>query len=122
MKVLMVSHTSLLQAGYQELCVELAKYRDIELKVLVPEYWKELWSSRRVKLEKTHDPNYEIIISSLFFEGNGHLSFFRNQVSRTIKEFRPDILDVEREPWSFGLFQMEALTRLFNGSSTKIRF
>ncbi len=122
MKVLMVSHTSLLQGAYQELCVELAKYEDIELKVLVPEYWKELWSKRRVKLEKAYDPHYEIIVSSLFFEGNGHLSCFRNQVSQTIKRFKPDILDVEREPWSLGLFQMEALTRLFNGSSTKIIF
>ena len=108
MKVLMVSHTSLLQGAYQELCVELAKYEDIELKVLVPEYWKELWSKRRVKLEKAYDPNYEIIVSSLFFEGNGHLSCFRNQVSQTIKRFKPDILDVEREPWSLGLFQMES--------------
>ena len=73
LKILMISYTSFLQKFYQSLPGEIAMQSDAQVKVLVSEYWKELWSGGKIYLEKTSDPNYEIF-TYLYNNSNNFLN------------------------------------------------
>jgi hypothetical protein len=121
MKILYVSHTSLLQSFYRKRIDYIANLTNYKIKVLIPKYWKELWKGdQKVFPEDNKSSNYELIKSKIFFAGNGHTAFFRNHVLALIKKFKPDIIDIEKEPWSFGIFQVILLKKLFSPKSKVI--
>ena len=105
-KILMVSYTSYMQKLYQTLPREVAIQSGAEVKILVPPYWKELWSGGKAPLEKTSDPAYDTSIGDIVFTGNLHFAVFRNTLAGLIKTFQPDIIDLEDEPFNAGSYQM----------------
>jgi glycosyltransferase involved in cell wall biosynthesis len=112
-RVLMVSYTSLLQRAYRRKCDVLAGRRDVDLTVLVPDHWKELWAGgRRVEFEPGDGTEgYATVRRPVWFAGNGHLSLFRSGLGRILRDVRPDLIDLEREPWSFAAWQVLRLRR-----------
>lgn len=108
MRVLMVSYTSLLQRGYRRKCDAICREGDVDLTLLTPPYWREPWSQgRRVRFEpQVGGEPYRSVVVPVWFAGNGHLAFFRGQVGHLLETFRPDVIDLEREPWSWAAGQM----------------
>jgi glycosyltransferase involved in cell wall biosynthesis len=115
--ILMISFTSFLQKFYQTLPAEIAKQSGARVKILVPIYWKELWSSGKIYLEKKHDPNYEIITGKILFTGNLHFAFFITKIKKLLQTFKPDIIDLEDEPFNTGTFQLVFYSKLFSPRS-----
>jgi len=113
MRVLMISYTSLLQRAYRAKCSEICRQGDVDLTVLTPESWREAWSpTGRVDFEPENGREpYGSIRAPILFAGNGHISFFRRGLGRAISEVRPDVIDLEREPWSFASGQVLWLRR-----------
>jgi glycosyltransferase involved in cell wall biosynthesis len=111
-RILMVSYSSFMQKYYQTLASEIGRLSGAKLKVLVPPYWKELWSKRKIFLEKTSDPYYEILIGKILFPGNLHFAVFRNKLYSVLKRFNPHIIDLEDEPFNLGSFQTVAFKKL----------
>ena len=113
MKVLMISYTSLIQELYHGKPRAIAALPEVELRVLVPPYWKELWSGGRKNLEVTSSEKYRISIEPALFPGNLHLAFFRRGIGKLIREWRPDIIDVEDETFNAGSAQVVWLRNRF---------
>jgi glycosyltransferase involved in cell wall biosynthesis len=95
--ILMISFTSFVQKFYQTLPAEIARQSGARVKILVPPYWKELWSNGKKYLEKSSDPGYEIVVGKTAFTGNLHFAVFRNQLMKLLKKFQPQIIDLENE-------------------------
>jgi glycosyltransferase involved in cell wall biosynthesis len=110
MKILLVSH-SLVTRSNHRLPEELARYPDIQLEVLTPEWWNE--ESRIVHQEKTADPHYRIRIgqAAIFREPMPNLFLFKRGLTEALRELQPDILDVQEEPFSLVMGQILALRK-----------
>jgi glycosyltransferase involved in cell wall biosynthesis len=104
-KILMISYTSFIQKFYQTLPHKIARQSGWELTVLVPPYWKELWSGGKKYLEKSEDELFDLVTGNILFAGNLHLAIFRSQLKRLLRKIRPDIIDLEDEPFNLGSFQ-----------------
>jgi glycosyltransferase involved in cell wall biosynthesis len=106
LKLLMVSYTSFIQKFYQTLPHEVARMSGWNVKVLVPPYWRELWSDKRIYLEKEDDKLYDVQVGVTYFTGNLHLAFFRTRLKWLLQTFQPDIIDLENETFNLGSLQL----------------
>jgi glycosyltransferase involved in cell wall biosynthesis len=104
MRVLMISYTSLIQELYHAKPRELAALEGVELTVLVPPAWRELWGGRR-ELEVTKAGSYKVEIAPVYFEGSLHYAVFREKIGHLIRTLQPDIIDIEDEPFNAGSAQ-----------------
>ncbi|NLB34482.1 MAG: glycosyltransferase family 4 protein [Elusimicrobia bacterium] len=117
MKVLFVSYTSLLQKQYQKRVVELSEYLD-DVRVLTPEYWIEHWKKEKVYLEgKLLGDKH--ITGKPYFTGNLHFAFFSGILKKVIKDFKPDLIDLEDEPFNFGSYQILRAAK-YSNKPTKV--
>ena len=105
-RILFISYTSFLQEFYQTLPHQIALQSGAQVQVLVPEYWREIWSGGKIYLEKTSDPYYKLSTGTVAFNGNLHFAFFINALKKILIEFNPDIIDLENEPFNAGSFQI----------------
>jgi glycosyltransferase involved in cell wall biosynthesis len=109
LRVLIVSFTSLLQAHYRRKVDALASMPGVDIEVLVPPFWRELWRGR-VPLEREPTDAQTLHVARVLFPGNLHLAVFREKLISTLRRFRPALIDLEDEPFNLGTLQM-ALTR-----------
>ena len=116
-KVLMISFTSFIQKFYQTLPHEIARQSGWEVRVLVPPYWKELWSRERRYLEKDFDELYDIVVGKIWFAGNLHLAMFRSHLKFLLIEYQPDIIDMENEVFNLGSWQIARLRNRYSPHS-----
>lgn len=105
-KILMVSYTSFIQKFYQTLPLQIAQQSGWDITVLVPPYWKELWSGGKKLLEKSKDEMYELVTGKILFAGNLHMAVFYSHLKWLLKNIKPDIIDLEDEPFNLGSFQI----------------
>ena len=118
MKVLCISWTSVLQEHYRRKLHYLSRLPEIELTLLCAPYWKELWSfGSPVKFEGEceHD-SFNTTKGRVLFAGNLHLSVFVSSLRGLLRQ-RPDVIDVENEPFNLGAFQVLFLARKLSPTS-----
>ena len=109
-KVLVIAHNCVL-ASAQERLVELARFKDLDITLLVPP--KNLESHGMISLEKCSDPDYKII------RGRPLLSMVMRQrylqfypfLTLLLMRIKPDIVDLHEEPWSLVAFHTIFLLR-----------
>ncbi len=108
MRVLMISYTSLLQRAYRAKCDLMGRLPGVDLTVLTSNGWKEKWSSGRPVRYEAGDGRepYRSILAPIVFAGNGHLAFFRRGLGPVLRDLRPDLIDLEREPWCLAAAQV----------------
>jgi glycosyltransferase involved in cell wall biosynthesis len=103
MKVLFISHSSVVQSYQQKLC-ELAKYPGIEVHLLVPSHWNE--ANRDVKVSGPLCPRISLHVEKAYLVGRVGGYFFRpGSVRRLASRLKPDIIHIEEEPWSVACWQ-----------------
>lgn len=119
MKILLISHAYVVSENQQKL-ETLGKIKGIELLLFAPSCWKD--SLRTVKLEKEKSENYKIISSNVFFNGKISIYFFAGRLKKVLKEFKPDIIHIEEEPWSFVAFQLMLYKKILKLKSKIIFF
>jgi len=103
MKVLFISHSSVVQSYQQKLC-ELAKYPDIEVHLLVPSHWNE--ANREVRVSGALCPNISVHVENAYLVGRVGGYFFRpGSLRRLVSRLKPDIIHIEEEPWSAACWQ-----------------
>ncbi len=96
MRVLMVSKACVVGA-YQRKLEELAALDGVELMVVVPPYWQE--EARRIVLEPLHTRGYRLEVEPIRFNGRFHLFHFPG-LARRFRDFRPEIVHVDEEPYN----------------------
>jgi len=107
MRVLMVSKACLVGA-YQRKLEEIARFSDVELVVAVPPSWRD--GSRVIRLERAHTAGYELIVQPLALNGSFHLHFYP-RLGRRLRDFAPDIVHVDEEPYNFATFHALRLAK-----------
>lgn len=112
MRVLLISHALVTRSNHR-LPEELSRYPDVELQVLAPQWWPE--ESRVVYQEKTGDARYRVRQGRAAFIGQPapNLFLYRAGLARALREFQPDLLDVQEEPFSLAMGQILATRQLF---------
>ncbi len=99
-RVLMVSKACLV-GTYQTKLEALAREAGIELAVVVPPSWND--PAGRIELEMGFNEGYELWIDPIWFNGRYHFYLFPS-LKRRLKEFRPDIVHIDEEPYNLASF------------------
>ena len=97
MRVLYISK-ALVVATYQRKMEEIAKFPDVELRAIVPPYWRE--GDYRQVLEPRYTTGYELIPAHMRFNGHYHMHYYPG-LRRHLVEWQPDVVHVDEEPYNF---------------------
>jgi len=110
MKILVISHPAI-QPTYHRKFEEIARHTDVRIRVVVPDTWFENdqtlhFSGRHVSENLSFHPG------KITSPGYGSRFFFTKGLMAHFREFRPDIIHLEEEPWSLCALQTIILRRL----------
>jgi len=94
--------------AYQRKLEEIAARPGIELLVIVPPYWQE--EARKIPLERLHTTGYCLEVEPIRFNGRFHLFHFPG-LARRAREFRPDVVHVDEEPYNLAGWQSTRIAR-----------
>ena len=110
MKVLLISK-ALVSGPYQKKLEELASESDIELRALVPPFWRE--GKIKTELSRVHIEGYDLRVCAPVFNGRFHLHFFP-RLAHEMSDFRPDVLHIDEEPYNLATAHATWLARRMN--------
>ncbi|HYA99944.1 MAG TPA: glycosyltransferase [Ktedonobacteraceae bacterium] len=102
MRVLMISK-ALVAGTSQRKLEELAKFPEMELTLVTPDYWQSDDGSKQV-LERIYTDGYRMIVVPIALNGNFHLHFYPH-LSKIMREVNPEIVHIDEEPYNFATFQ-----------------
>lgn len=97
MRVLMISK-ALVTGVYQRKVEELAAHSDLELRVVVPPFWREMRVGDQ-PLERLFTSGYDLIEEPMRFNGRHHVHYYPG-IARQVQSFRPDIVHIDEEPYN----------------------
>lgn len=97
MRVLYISK-ALVVATYQRKLEEIAKFPDVELRAIVPPFWRE--GDYRHTLDSRYTAGYELVAEHMRFNGHFHLHYYPG-LQRHLVEWQPDVVHVDEEPYNF---------------------
>lgn len=100
LRVLMISKACIV--GIYQRKLEYIAQHDIELMVIVPPSWRD--ERGEMLLERVHVDGYTLKTLPIRFNGNFHLHFY-HQLGRVIRDFQPDIMHIEEEPYNVSTWQ-----------------
>ncbi len=80
------------------------------VKIISPEYWLE--NSQKM-FQKKIDELVEIQVLPTVLKSNLTIYFYLFGLTKQVIRFKPDVIEFFEEPWSFSLFQICILKRLF---------
>ena len=109
MKILVI-WKALVSEAYHKRFIELAKFKDVELALVVPTKW------HNTELEKTCCSEYKIIPKRVVLNGSNHFHWYPG-LARIIRQVRPDILHIEEEHYSIVTYQAIRLAKKYNVKS-----
>ncbi len=106
MKILVI-WKALVSETYHKRFIELAKFKDVELTLVVPTKW------HNTRLEKEYCSEYKIIPRRVVLNGSNHFHWYPG-LERIIRQVRPDILHIEEEHYSIVTYQAIRLAIKYN--------
>ncbi len=110
MRVLLISHTCQSRREGQPKAAQLGRLPGIELRVLVPDRWLE--AGRWRGAEESQDDAFTLEVGQVRWPWSGPGQWYLHHyphLARTLREFKPDVIDLWEEPW--GLVSVQ-VTRL----------
>jgi len=108
MRVLLISHTSQSRREGQPKAAQMGRLPGVELRVLVPDRWRE--AGRWRDAESSEDDAFALEVGKVRWPWSGPGQWYLHhypQLARTLREFKPDIIDLWEEPW--GLVSAQAV-------------
>lgn len=110
MKILVISHTYVVSVNQQKIDA-LATLSDLEVGLVAPISWKSAYGE--VKLRQTPDRNFKLFPIDVYFSGNNNRFIFQpGDMTKIFRSFRPELVQVEEEPWSAACLQATLLAKL----------
>lgn len=112
MKILLVSHTYIVKEHHKK--IETMVNKNIDVFLIVPKKW--INRDINQKLEYVHEDvkKFKIKAVRTFFYSFGSLIFYSPiEVLKIVKEFNPDIIHIEEEPWSLACLEFCIIAWLF---------
>ncbi len=100
MRVLLISHTCQSRREGQPKAEQLSRMPGVELRVLVPDRWREYSAWRGAQVPQ--DAGYKYQVGQVRWPWAGPAQWYLHwypELAQTLKEFQPDIIDLWEEPW-----------------------
>lgn len=115
MRVLFISHIYVVRQNQNKLKIIQDKYK-IEIMIISPSQWKNIL----IKNYKTHERSIENLYNlDVHKPGNLKRYTYKN-LYNVIKDFNPDIIHIDEEPWFRSTFQIVLISRFFLKTKPKI--
>jgi len=99
LRVLRIWHAAVV-AEYRKKIKAIASYPDVELKLLVPRLWREGGQTVRYQSHPSVDVGFQTITGFVLHPNNIRRYLFLNRLWSLLYHFKPDIVDMEEEPFS----------------------
>ncbi len=124
MRVLMICKAC--GVGIYQRKLELIARQGVDLKVIVPPYWKD--ERGETSLERVYTEGYALDVLPIRFNGNFHLHFYHD-LARTMRNFQPHIVHIDEEPYNLAAWQalwharrIKAKTLFFSWQNIRRRY
>lgn len=105
MKVLRIWHAAVVNE-YRKKIRAIANFPDVILKLLIPGSWKEGSQWVHFNSDSAIDAGYEINTASVAHRNNIRRYYFTSQLFHLMASWRPDLIDIEEEPFAYCLGQV----------------
>lgn len=113
MRILVASHTYIVDLNCEKLKVLTQIQPDIEVTVVVPKRWQPGGvQNKLIEAKPWQDGNFRVVPISNFSQNNQPLLTFGTDIFTLLKEFRPNIIQVEQGSKSIGYAELITLNRL----------
>ena len=124
MKILVASHTYIVDLNCEKLRNLVKLEANIEVTVVVPKRWRPggVQNKNIIESQFRQEGNFRIIPISNFSQNNQPLLTFGADIIPLLKDFSPDIIQVEQGAKSLGYAQFITLNRLLGLKSKNVFF
>ena len=124
MKILVASHTYIVDLNCEKLRNLVKLESNIEVTVVVPKRWRPggVQNSKTIESQFRQEGNFRVVPISNFSQNNQPLLTFGVDIIPLLKDFRPDIIQVEQGAKSLGYAQFITLNRLLALKSKNVFF
>ena len=123
MKILVVSHTYIVDINRQKFKILANLEPDIEVTIVVPRRWKPGGVQNKIiETEFYQEDSFKIVPISNFSQNNQGLLTFGTDIIRLLQEFQPQIIQVEQGSKSLAYAQLILLNKLLKLKAKNILF
>ncbi|MEY3827225.1 MAG: hypothetical protein RLZZ148_2044, partial [Cyanobacteriota bacterium] len=124
MKILVASHTYIVDLNCEKLRSLVKLEPNIEVTVVVPKRWRPggVQNQKTIESQFRQEGNFRVVPISNFSQNNQPLLTFGADIIPLLKDFRPDIIQVEQGAKSLGYAQFITLNRLLGLQSKNVFF
>ena len=123
MKILVVSHTYIVDLNCEKLRSLTRLSPDVEVTVVVPKTWNPGGvQSKTIETQPQQEGRFRIAPISNFSKNNQSLLSFGADIVPLLREFRPDVIHVEQGSKSLGYAELISLNRLLGLNAKNVFF
>jgi L-malate glycosyltransferase len=123
MKILVASHTYIVDLNCEKLRVLAHLEPDIEVTVIVPKRWRPGGvQNKLIETRAWSDGSFRVVPVSNFSQNNQGLLTFGSDLITLLQQFRPQIIQVEQGSKSFAYAELITLNRLLGLKAKNIFF
>ena len=123
MKILVVSHTYIVDLNCEKLRKLSPLQDEIEVAVVVPQRWRPGGVQNKIiEPVPKAEGNFQIVPIANFSENNQSLLTFKTEIIKFLNKFQPDIIQVEQGAKSLGYAQLITLNKLLNLKAKNVFF
>lgn len=123
MKILIASHTYIVDLNCEKFRILASLEPDIEVTVVVPKKWRPGGVQNKIiETRPWQDGSFRVVPVSNFSQNNQGMLCFGADLVALMKEFRPDIIQVEQGAKAIAYAQMITLNRLLKLNAKNLFF
>ncbi|MEL6815689.1 MAG: hormogonium polysaccharide biosynthesis glycosyltransferase HpsO [Cyanobacteria bacterium J06598_3] len=123
MKILVASHTYIVDLNCEKLRSLTHIHPDVEVTVVVPKRWNPGGvQSRKVETQAKDEGRFRVVPVANFSENNQGLLSFGTEIVSLLRDFRPDVIQMEQGSKSIGYAQLITLNRLLGLKAKNVFF
>jgi L-malate glycosyltransferase len=123
MKILVASHTYIVDLNCEKLRSLTQLSPDIEVTVVVPKRWNPGGvQNRKIETQPREEGRFRVVPIANFSQNNQGLLSFGTEIVSLLRQFRPDVIQVEQGSKSIGYAELITLNRLLGLKAKNIFF
>lgn len=116
MRVLVLSHPCVMKP-YRRKFEILAERYPLDIRLVVPRRWVENFREIRVEGDEPGRRNFKLHPRPILFPGYTSRFLYTSGLIPLFRDFEPDIIHLEEEPWSMSALQAAVLKRVYSPKS-----
>ena len=123
MKILIASHTYIVDLNCEKLRSLTEIDPDVEVTVVVPKRWTPGGvQSKKIETQPREEGRFRVVPVANFSENNQGLLSFGTEIVMLLRQFRPDVIQMEQGSKSLGYAELITLNRLLGLKAKNVFF